>query len=228
MIQVYAGFDEREEVGYHTFVASVIQHATAPVSIAPLSLKALNRVYAGTQRDGTNAFIYTRFLVPFLQKFTGMAIFVDGCDMVCKADIHELASLFDPYKAVQVVKHDYKTKHARKYVGTSMEADNQDYPKKNWSSVMLINCAHYAWRKFTPEYVAKTPGSVLHRLEFIEDRFVGELPQEWNWLADEYGPNDKAKLIHWTAGIPGFDSYINAPMAEDWFDANTRVNQRVV
>jgi hypothetical protein len=37
-------------------------------------------------------------------------------------------------KAVAVVKHDYKTKHRRKYIGTPLEADNADYPRKNWSS----------------------------------------------------------------------------------------------
>jgi hypothetical protein len=224
-IQLFAGFDEREEVGYHAFCSSVIEKATVPVSITPLSLNTVQRIYGAGHRDGTNGFIYLRFLIPYLMGYEGWAIFVDGADMVMNADIAELWALRDPFKAVQVVKHQYTTKHPRKYVGTSMEADNKDYPKKNWSSVMLINCGHYAWRGLTPEVVAGLPGSHLHRFSFIhEAERIGELPKEWNWLADEYGENPEAKLIHWTAGIPGFAHYKHAPMADKWFAANARAN----
>lgn len=223
-IPVYAGFDEREEVGYHAFCASLIQHATEPVSITPLSLQMVSKVYGEGHRDGTNGFIYLRFLIPYLQTFEGWAIFVDGADMVLDADIAQLWALRDPFKAVQVVKHNYKTKHPRKYIGTQMEAANADYPKKNQSSVMLINCAHYAWRDMTPEKVAAMPGSYLHRFEFIPERYIGELPVEWNWLADEFGVNENAKLLHWTCGIPGFGHYKNAPHADKWFRANLRAN----
>ena len=152
---------------------------------------------------------------------------MDGADMVTKADIAELWALRDPFKAVQVIKHEYKTKHPRKYVGTKMEADNGDYPCKNWSSVMIINCAHYAWRNITPQTVEKMPGSYLHRFEFIEPRYIGELPIEWNWIVDEYGYNPKAKVLHWTAGIPGFAYYKDAPHAADWFSANAKVNHAI-
>jgi hypothetical protein len=223
-IQLFAGFDEREEVGYHAFCSSVIEKATAPVSITPLSLNTVQRIYGAGHRDGTNGFIYLRFLIPYLMGYEGWAIFVDGADMVMDADIADLWALRDPFKAVQVVKHEYKTKHPRKYVGTLMEADNKDYPKKNWSSVMLINCAHFAWRDMTPDKVAQMPGSYLHRFEFIPERYVGEIPKEWNWLADEYGENPDAKLLHWTCGIPGFVLYKNAPMADKWLRAHARAN----
>jgi hypothetical protein len=224
MINLYTGFDPREEVGYHTFVSSVLHGASEPVSITPLHLPGLAKVYGGGQRDGTNNFIYTRFLIPYLQQWRGSAIFVDGADMVLKGDIADLWKLRDPWKAVQVVQHDYKTKHPRKYVGTPMEAANEDYPRKNWSSVMIINCYHYAWRKITPETVERLAGSDLHRFAFVEPRFLGDLPLEWNWLADEYGDNPDAKLLHWTAGIPAWEHYKNAPMADDWRAAHRNVN----
>lgn len=223
-IQLFAGFDEREEVGYHAFCSSVIERATVPVSITPLSLSMVQKVYGAGHRDGTNGFIYLRFLIPYLMNFQGWAIFCDGADMVMQEDIAELAKLYDPFKAVQVVKHDYTTKHPRKYVGTGMEAANSDYPRKNWSSVMLINCGHYAWRSMTPDRIAQLPGSYLHRFEFVADDRIGELPKEWNWLADEFGANEEAKLLHWTCGIPAFPHYKNAPMADRWFKANARAN----
>lgn len=224
MIQLFAGFDEREAVGYHTFCASVIEHCSEPVNISPLHLGTLKKVYSGGHRDGTNAFIYSRFLIPYLTGYKGFAIFMDGADMILKDDLAELWALRDPFKAVQVVKHNYKTKHPRKYVGTAMEADNADYPCKNWSSVMIINCAHYAWRSITPEAVEKMPGAYLHRFEFIDPRYIGELPMVWNWLADEYGENTYAKLLHYTAGIPAWTAYEEAPHAADWFAANRLVN----
>lgn len=224
-IPVFAGFDEREEVGYHAFCSSLIERATVPVSITPLSLNTVQRIYGAGHRDGTNGFIYLRFLIPYLMGYQGWAIFVDGSDMVMNADIADLWALRDPFKAVQVVKHDYKTKHPRKYVGTAMESENADYPRKNQSSVMLINCSHYAWRDLTPEKVAGMPGSYLHRFSFITDEGrIGELPPEWNWMPQEHGQNDAAKLIHFTAGVPGFAHYKDSPMADKWFRANAKAN----
>ena len=45
--------------------------------------------------------------------FSGWAICADG-DMVCQADISDLWALRDEFKAVQVVKHDYRTKNSKK------------------------------------------------------------------------------------------------------------------
>lgn len=226
MIPLYAGFDDREEVGFHTFTSSVIHRSSMPVRITPLHLPML-KGYKGGARDGTNAFIYSRFLIPWLQGYEGHAIFMDGADMVMNADIAELWKLRDVFKAVQVVQHNYQTKHPRKYVGTRMEAENHSYPCKNWSSVMLINCAHYNWRQITPETVGKMSGADLHSFSFIQDRFVGALPIEWNWLADEYGENNEAKVIHYTAGIPGFSHYKDTPMAARWFRANKQISHAI-
>ena len=215
-VPVYVGFDPREEAGTHVFTSSLIHHATRPVSVIPLHLNLFQAFYGAGQRDGSNAFIYTRFLIPFLQGFKGWAVFVDGADMMMRADISELWALRDFYSAVQVVKHDYKTKHPRKYVGTGMEAKNEDYPRKQWSSVMLINCSHFAWRQMTPEKIASMSGSELHQFSFIPQDRIGELPKEWNWLCQEDGENKDAKIVHWTAGVPAFPNYANDPHAEEF------------
>jgi hypothetical protein len=69
MINIYYGFDPREEVGSHTFCSSVINRSSWPVALIPLHLDLFAAFYRAGQRDGTNAFIYTRFLIPFLQDF---------------------------------------------------------------------------------------------------------------------------------------------------------------
>ena len=227
MIPLFAGFDPREEVGYHAFCSSVIHHASEPVLITPLHLDMLGKVYKGGARDGSNAFIYSRFLIPHLMGYQGAAIFADGSDMIVKADIAELWAIRNPFLAVQCAQPRYKTRNPRKYLGTGMEADNRDYECKNWSSLMIINCAHYAWRALTPEKVASMSGADLHRFSFIEDRYIGELPAVWNWLADEFGPNPDAKLIHWTAGIPAWPAYANAYHADDWAKAALNVTHAI-
>lgn len=216
VIPLYCGFDEREEAGYHVFASSVIERASCPVALLPLHLPLFRSFYGMGHRDGSNAFIYTRFLIPFLQGYRGWAVFADGADMLCLADIAELWN-YRQDKAVMVVRHDYKTRHPRKYVGTLMAAANDDYPRKNWSSVMLMNCAHPAWRNITPEAVATMRGPELHRLAFIPDVDIGELPPEWNWLCqerDEQHPN--AKIVHFTVGVPAFEHYHDSPHADDW------------
>ena len=224
MINLYLGHDARETVGTHVFIQSLIHHATVPVAITLLHKPMLEHAFGGRIPEGTNAFTMSRFLIPFLQDWRGTAIFMDGADMLLRWDIAELASLSDPYKAVQVVQHDYRTNAPRKYVGTTMESDNEDYPRKNWASVMLINCAHYAWRKMTPSVILR--GNKLEALTFswCPDQYVGDLPVHWNWLVDEYGPSETAKLLHWTQGVPGLPHYANVPHADEWRSTLGKVN----
>lgn len=223
VIPIYVGFDPREAAAYHVFCQSVIQHATRPVAFIPLHKPLLSN-FDG-QRDGTNAFIFSRYLVPYLCGFNGWALFVDG-DMVVTSDITELWAMRDTLaygKAVGVVQHDYKTRHKRKYVGTPIENDNIDYPRKNWSSVMLWNCGHYANRILTPEFVRESVGQLLHRFEWLRDDQIGALPSEWNRLACEESIGD-AKLIHYTIGVPGIPHYAECDGAEYWHDAKRNAN----
>jgi lipopolysaccharide biosynthesis glycosyltransferase len=180
------------------------------VAIIPVALN-LFRDYEETHTDGSNHFIYTRFLVPHLQEYTGWAIFIDG-DMIVRGDISELWELRNPYMDVQVVKHDYKTKMPVKYLG----AKNEDYPRKNWSSVILWNCNSFPNRRLTPEFIQKSTGSELHRFSWIDDERIGELPPEWNWLPDEYGINKDAKLLHYTLGTPCFQEFADTPQGDEW------------
>ena len=215
-INLVVGFDQRESVAYHVFCQSVIDRASMPVAFMPLLPKALSG-YTESHRDGSNIFIYTRFLTPWLMGYTGWAIFADG-DMVCNADIAELWKLRDPSKAVMVAKHDYKTKAQVKYLGNK----NENYPRKNWSSVILWNCGHPDNRLLTPDLVASKDGAFLHRFTWLADDKIGEIPKEWNWLAIEYEPKDDAKLIHYTLGTPCFRDYRDSEMADKWTAALDR------
>lgn len=210
MIPIFIGYDPREAIAFHTCANSIIRNSSRPVSIIPVALN-LFKDYTETHNDGSNQFIYSRFLVPHLMNYNGWAIFIDG-DMIVRGDITELWNLQDPTKDVLVVKHNYKTKMPVKYLGSK----NEDYPRKNWSSVILWNCNSVSNRKLTPEFVQQSTGSELHRFSWIDDSYIGELPKEWNWLPDELGPNEDARLLHYTLGTPCFHEFATTPMGDEW------------
>ena len=210
MLKIIVGFDQREAVVYHTFCQSVLSRSSLPVCFIPLALNTL-ACYKESHVDGSNDFIYSRFLTPFLCNFDGWALYVDG-DMVCLEDITEIFSFADPGKAVQVVKHDYLTSSPTKYFGNK----NENYPRKNWSSVILWNCEHPSNRVLTPGLVETSTGKFLHRFAWLSDSEIGDLPVDWNWLATEYEDNYKAKLVHYTLGSPCLSDYTDCHMGELW------------
>jgi lipopolysaccharide biosynthesis glycosyltransferase len=210
MIPIFVGYDPRESIAYHVCVNSIIRHSSQPVAITPLALNLLTD-YKETHTDGSNHFIYSRFLVPHLTNYQGWAIFIDG-DMILREDIVNLWNLRNQDHAVQVVKHDYQTKLTTKYLG----AKNENYPRKNWSSVILWNCAHPSNSNLTPKLIETSTGKYLHRFSWLKDSEIGELPIEWNWLPDEYGTNTDAKLLHYTLGAPSFHDFADTPQSDEW------------
>ena len=211
MIPIFIGYDPREAIAYHVCTNSIIRQSSEPVSFNPLALNIL-KGYDERHTDGSNHFIYSRFLVPHLMNYQGWAIFIDG-DMILRSDIKELWDLRDESKAVMVVKHDYQTRMAEKYLGSK----NENYPRKNWSSVILWNCGHPANASVTPEFVQSATGAQVHRFTWLTDVLVGELPKEWNWLDIEYEWNPLAKLVHYTLGTPCFHEFADkGDFADEW------------
>ena len=211
MIPVFIGYDPREAIAYHVCSNSIIRHTSTPVSTTALALNTIKE-YQETHTDGSNQFIYSRFLVPHLMNYTGWAIFIDG-DMILRDDITKLWELRDETKAVMVVKHDYKTKMSEKYLG----AKNDNYPRKNWSSVILWNCGHPSNAAITPAFVQGATGAQVHRFTWLTDDLIGELPKEWNWLDVEYDHNVDAKLVHYTLGTPCFNEFADSgDFANEW------------
>lgn len=205
MIRVFIGCDPREAVGVPVFCSSVWRQASEPVSITPLGANV-----CGT--DGTNAFSLARFHVPRLCGYEGWALWMDGTDMLMLDDVAKLWALRDEKYAAQVVKHEYTPRHARKYIGTAMEAPNASYERKNWSSVILFNNARCDGLTFP------ITGPKAHRFAWMEDNEIGSLDPAWNWLADENGQchPTAAKVVHWTNGGPWFPYYGSAPFAGLW------------
>src|SRR2546428_1323131 len=179
---MYIGYDPRESVAFYTLAHSILRRASIPVSIAPVMQSQLKGVYTRPRGPTESTeFSLTRFLVPSLSAFKGWAVFMDR-DMLCRTDIASLAAEIEKNtdKAVLVCKHDYVPKTERKFLNQVQTK----YPRKNWSSLMLFN--NERCTALTPAYINSASGLELHRFGWIDDRLIGALPLEWNWLVGEY------------------------------------------
>jgi len=227
MFTIYIGFDQVESVAWHTLVHSILSRSSIQVQIVPVKQSMLRGIYT-RERDPrqSNEFSFTRFLVPFLNHYKGWAMFMD-CDMLVTTDIKELLDLADPDKAVQVVKHEYTPCTDVKYLG----AKQYQYPRKNWSSVVLWNCGHPVNKTVTPDMVNNAPAGDLHQFRWLDDDEIGDLPIEWNWLVGEYAIGEhgithpsQVKNWHWTIGGPYFREYSHVDGADLWFKERAMMN----
>ena len=215
MLNVHIGYDSRESVAFYTLAHSILRRSSVPVTITPLMRSQLKGLYTRTRGPTESTeFSLTRFMVPALAEYRGWTLFMD-CDMLCRADIRELFAHIDRHrdKAVLVCKHDYVPKTERKFLD-ELHVQTK-YPRKNWSSLMLLN--NERCRALTPDYVNSAPGLDLHRFKWLDDALIGSLPLEWNWLVGEYEYRPDAKIVHYTLGGPYFDQYRECDYAEEWF-----------
>lgn len=210
MNRVFIGYDEVESIAWHVCAHSVMRNASDPVSIIPVMEEKLPMDRPRDEHQ-SNSFAFARFLVPWLCDYRGWALFMD-CDMLVRCDVQEIFDLADDRYAVQVVKHDYVPVTKRKYLGHTQ----YKYPRKNWSSVMLMNCERCL--ALSPEFINTSTGLALHRFLWLSDAEIGELPIAYNHLVTEYQPNPEARIAHFTIGGPWFPEFKGCEFAGDWFD----------
>ncbi|MEN0040995.1 MAG: glycosyltransferase [Pseudomonadota bacterium] len=216
--KVYIGWDSREDIAYQVARKTLLEHASVPVEVEPIKLDDL--VSAGLYtRDidplASTEFTYSRFFVPHLAGYEGWALFCD-CDFMFFSDIAKLQEYNDPSKALYCVQHDYTPKEAVKMDGQAQTV----YPRKNWSSFMLFNCAHPSTKQLTPDVVNSQTGAYLHRMQWAQDDEIGALPTNWNWLEGWNGEPESGKphAVHYTSGGPWFDNYQDVSYADIWHD----------
>ena len=221
MINIFIGYDSKEKVAYNVLSHSIIQNSTKPVAITPIALNHLRDDFVRERNAlSSTEFSFSRFMIPHLMNYQGWALFMD-CDMLMFEDISELWRMRDDSKAIQVCKHDYVPKEKTKFLGQTQTA----YPKKNWSSFMLMNCKKCS--SLTPDYVNRASGLELHQFKWLEgDHLIGDLPLEWNWLVGEYEHKDDVKNVHYTKGGPWFEEYARCDYSQDWFKNLEECNDR--
>lgn len=225
-LQIFLGWDPREQEAYDVADFSIRRRSSSPVLIHPLRLANLGHVLKRPieRRDGklwcpiseapmATEFAISRFCVPFLQR-EGWALFADS-DILCLGDIAELFALAEERYAVMVVKH-------QQIHGAAVKMDGQTqtfYARKNWSSVVLWNCAHRGNLRLTPLALDTWPGRELHAFSWLKDREIGELPASWNHLVGVSAPvpvGSSPKLLHYTLGGPWFADWSGGPLDNLW------------
>ena len=213
MINIFIGYDSKEKAAFSTLTYSILQNSTKPVAITPIALNNIKDDFVRERNSlSSTEFSFSRFIIPHLMNYQGWAVFMD-CDMLMRTDINELWRQRDDKYAVQVVKHNYVPKHNKKFLGQTQTA----YDKKNWSSVMLMNCKKCT--QLTPDYVNKASGLELHQFKWLEtEELIGGLPLEWNWLVGEYTKKEDVKNVHFTEGGPWFADYNKVDYADEWLE----------
>tara|TARA_R110000765_G_scaffold325720_3_gene417154 strand:+ start:16071 stop:16811 length:741 start_codon:yes stop_codon:yes gene_type:complete len=243
MNTVYIGYDPIEQEAYEVMVHSIDKHTKqgCGINIVPLIRSKLEKegLYSRkyVNKDGqrydiidgrpfSTQFSFSRFLTPHIHK-KGWALYMD-CDMYLRADLNEL---FEEYsndsKALMVIKHDYSPTSSRKM-------DNQvqeNYNRKNWSSVMLFNCDHPANSKLTVADVNEKDGRWLHNFGWLEDNEIGEIHEEWNWLDSWSSATIDAKNVHFTTGGPMFSDWTGRGAADvvyanEWVQLNKEMREK--
>lgn len=223
-LRIFVGWDGRESIAYHVFAHSILRRASIPVAITPLvqsPLRARDLFWRGPGENVATEFSFTRFLVPYLAGYRGIAVFAD-CDMLMRADVAELLEMAEEQRllhgdgpAVLACQHDYVPKSAIKMDGQVQTA----YPCKNWSSFMVMDTAKCT--ALTPRYVSSAQGSDLHRFKWLGQtpayQHLGALPLEWNHLVGEYDGSADAKNLHFTLGGPWFPGYEHCDHSEEWY-----------
>ena len=205
-------------------IDSLYQLSSTPLAITPLvtpQLEAQGLYRRERDPKQSTAFSFTRFLVPHLMGYEGWALFMD-CDMLCRADIQALWEQRDDRYGVMCVQHEHVPGETVKFLGEVQSA----YPKKNWSSLMLLNCSRCT--KLSVDYVNTASGLELHRFHWLEgDHEIGALDSGWNHLVDvQDAPTAAAEeggpqLLHWTLGGPWFQAQrsMGGVLAAEWFGA---------
>lgn len=218
--KIFIGYDPKEHIA-----ATVLEHLLrrdTPETLDITFLKEENLKRAGLlsrpykiingqmiddqdEKPFSTQFSFSRFLVPALMQWEGWALFMD-CDMFPRTDITELFKEYDdPSLPLYCVKHKYEPTDEYK-----MDHQIQTvYPKKNWSSLMLMNCGHEMNKELTPLVVNNLDGSYLQQFQWLPNRdsIIGSIHEEWNWL-DGHSPEDlEAKNVHFTTGGPWFKDW---------------------
>lgn len=218
-LKIFIGWDSREKIAYDVCVHSLEKHASVPLEIIPLKQAELKERGLCTRPHdplSSTEFSFSRFLVPHLAGFEGWALFVD-CEFLFTLDVAELFAQTDDSKAVMCVHHKYVPKETTKMDGAVQTA----YPRKNWSSMMLLNCSHPENAALTKEAANEQTGAWLHCFMWLSDDLIGEIDYTWNFPEGGYDKllEGVPAAIHYTRGGPWFPEWQDVDYGDLWIAA---------
>lgn len=211
-MKVYIGYDSRQDYPpkydkvknpcYEVCKSSILKH-NKDIEIQPIILDELigsGHYYRDIDPLASTEFTYSRFLVPFLNDYKGIAVFCDS-DFLWNCDVEELLEFYDDTDAVSCVQHDYTPNTMTKMDGLQQTT----YPRKNWSSLMMFNCEHPDTKKLSVEVVNTESPKYLHRMSWASS--IGSIPLTYNYLEGDYEYMENPKVIHFTNGGPWHETW---------------------
>lgn len=218
MITIYIGYDSSnygQELAFEVCKRSLLRF-NKNLKIIKLDRKELKdkKLYLReNDNDGSTEFTYTRFLVPFLNNYTGYAIFCDS-DFLWRCDINIIKQYLDNTKSVLCVKHNYENC----LTNIKMDGKKQEwYPRKNWSSLMVFNCEHQDCKNLDINNIKIKSPQWLHRMEWTSDENIKEIPKTFNYLLGYYEDNENPNAVHLTDGGPWY---------KNWYDNSIPNNKK--
>lgn len=237
-LDIYIGFDSSnygQEIAYKVCKRSLLHH-NPNLKIHKLVKKELEEkgLFNRNDNSGSTEFTYTRFLVPHLNNYKGYALFCDS-DFLWLCDPSEMIDKYiyqfqDIEESNELYKHQYlkpsnftvgcvKHKYTECRGKLKMDGQAQEwYPRKNWSSLMLFNCAKC--KNLSPEIVNMQTPKYLHRMEWCDDSQIISLDKSYNYLVGYYDDilKENIKALHYTDGGPWHPGYENTPFAKEWLE----------
>jgi len=226
-IKIYIGYDSRQDYPpkydkvknpcYEVCKSSILKY-NKNVEIQPIKLDELidkGIYYRDIDPLASTEFTYSRFLVPYLIDYKGIAIFCDS-DFLWRCDVEEVLGFYNEKYAVSCVQHDYIPKSDTKMDGVVQTS----YPRKNWSSLMMFNCEHPDTQKLSVEVVNTESPKYLHRMSWTDE--VGSIPLTYNYLEGDYEHMENPKVIHFTNGGPWHKTW-NGKFEHHWVNVYKRV-----
>ena len=212
-LTIFIGYDKREDLAAQVCKFSIVRRLRQYADVKFLRSEDIPEFTRPREPHQATDFTYTRFLAPYLCGFKGFSIFCD-CDFLFVDDVSTVFQDVDLRNAVSVVKHpQYMPLSSVKMDGVSQTP----MWRKNWASFMVFNNEHPHLSVLTPEFVNTFPGRSLHQFGWLNDKYLGSLPLEWNCL-DQYYHLTKPKAIHYTDGGPWFDKYQDTFYSQQWIN----------
>ncbi len=232
-MKIFIGFDEREHEAAKVAAKSLREVTNGELEAEFLCIPKLvdqGLITRTADRRGGQAydlvsnapmsteFAISRFLTPILCQ-QGYALFVDA-DVIFLRDPREMLATVHARHALNVVWHENAV-----YPDALHKMDGQvqtRYPRKNASSVMLVNADHAANRRLSLRDVNERPGRDLHAFYWLHDDEIGALDGRWNWLVDvEPRPADLG-IAHLTLGGPWLPNWEGGGFDTEWRAARNR------
>lgn len=222
-LNIYIGFDSRndgQQLAFDICKKSILQNTIHQdkITINGLVLKELEEKGFNREFDKLAAteFTYTRFMVPYLNNYQGIALFCDS-DFLWECDVYQemlpyIHNMLEKNASVCCVKHDYVEKNSLKMNNLYQSS----YPRKNWSSLIIFNCSHNDCQNLTLENINQQTPAWLHRFGWAKDENMIEIPHTFNYLVEVYHDETHPKAIHYTNGGPWHYLYQKTEFYDKW------------